>query len=458
MNPQFKVDTGAQSNVSTIRLLCIIVPEKFDNEGNPKPKALEKNEAVVSAYGGSIIKQLGTINIPCRYKEKKINCIFYVADTSGPAILGLKACNALKLVSLYCTIRTNQLDRQADQSSSFKVGTCKESSNYIGSHVPLEERPSITSKQELMEMYPECFNGTVGSFGDYTYHITLDPEVSPVVHAPRKVPIELKDKLQAELQEMENQDIIAKVTQPTDWANSLVIREEENGRLRLCLDPKDLNKAIKREHHPMSTLEEITPRLAGAKLFSKLDGAIGIADDVTVHGKNDKQHDLYLHETMERTRKAGIKLNDDKCAIETKECNFAELMEMYPECFNGTVGSFGDYTYHITLDPEVSPVVHAPRKVPIELKDKLQAELQEMKNQDIIAKVTQPTDWANSLVIREEENGRLRLCLDPKDLNKAIKREHHTISTLEEITPKLAGAKLFSKLDVRNGYWNVKLD
>ena len=34
-----------------------------------------------------------------------------------------------------------------------------------------------------MEMYPECFNGTVGCFDDYTYHITLDPEVSPVVHA-----------------------------------------------------------------------------------------------------------------------------------------------------------------------------------------------------------------------------------------------------------------------------------
>ena len=41
---------------------------------------------------------------------------------------------------------------------------------------------------------------------------------SPVVHGPRKVPIELKDKLQAELREMESQDIIAKVTQPTDWS------------------------------------------------------------------------------------------------------------------------------------------------------------------------------------------------------------------------------------------------
>ena len=65
-----------------IRLLRIIAPEKFDDEGNPKPEALEKNEAVLSAYGGSLIKQLGTINIPCKYKEKKVNCIFYVYSRS----------------------------------------------------------------------------------------------------------------------------------------------------------------------------------------------------------------------------------------------------------------------------------------------------------------------------------------------------------------------------------------
>ena len=108
----------------------------------------------------------------------------------------------------------------------------------------------------------------------------MDPKVPPVVHAPRKVPIELKDKLQAELCEMENKDIIARVTQPTDWVNSLVIREKENGRLRLCFDPKDLNKTIKREHHPIPTQEEITPELAGAKLLvsSTLAMAIGMSN------------------------------------------------------------------------------------------------------------------------------------------------------------------------------------
>ena len=180
---------------------------------------------------------------------------------------------------------------------------------------------------------------------------------------------------------MESQNIIARVTKPTDWVNSLVVREKKNGRLCLCFDPKDLNEAIKREHHLIPTLKEITPNLTGAKLFSKLDarngywnikldeessylttfntpfgrfrclrmpfglrmsqdifqfkidetyrnchGAIGIADDITVYGKNDKERDLHLHEAMERTRKAGFKLNDEKCVMKTKECNFFGML------------------------------------------------------------------------------------------------------------------------------------
>ena len=83
INLQCKVDTGAQSNVFPVRLLRLIAPERFDDEGNPKPEALVKNEAVLSAYGRSIIKQLGTINIPCKYQEKKINCIFTSQTLQG---------------------------------------------------------------------------------------------------------------------------------------------------------------------------------------------------------------------------------------------------------------------------------------------------------------------------------------------------------------------------------------
>ena len=70
---QCKVDKGAQNTVLPIRILRIIVPRSFDDEGIPKPETPEKNEAILSAYGSSIIKSFGTKNIPCKYKEKKIS-------------------------------------------------------------------------------------------------------------------------------------------------------------------------------------------------------------------------------------------------------------------------------------------------------------------------------------------------------------------------------------------------
>ena len=99
-------------------------------------------------------------------------------------------------------------------------------------------------------MYPECFTG-IGKFKDFEYHINVDKNVKLVVHAPRKIALSLQGKLEKELEEMVRQGIIAPVEGHSDRVNSLVIREKPNGSLRICLDPKDLNKAIKREHHPI---------------------------------------------------------------------------------------------------------------------------------------------------------------------------------------------------------------
>jgi len=71
----------------------------------------------------------------------------------------------------------------------------------------------------------------------------------------------------------------------------------------------------------------------------------------------------------------------------------------------------------------------------------------------IIDKVTIPTDWVSSLVVVQKTNKKLRLCLDPRDLNKAIKRSHYPMPTLESITSDLNNAKVFSTFDAKNGYW-----
>jgi hypothetical protein len=98
---------------------------------------------------------------------------------------------------------------------------------------------------EVFGKYKNVFIGT-GKV-QYEHHIELDETVPPVVHPPRRVPLSLHPRLKKTLDALEKQNIIAKVDHPTDWVNSLVIVEKKNGDLRLCLDPKHLNKAIKRE-------------------------------------------------------------------------------------------------------------------------------------------------------------------------------------------------------------------
>ena len=113
--------------------------------------------------------------------------------------------------------------------------------------------------------------------------------------------------------------------------------------------------------------------------------------------------------------------------------------------------------YHIRVDPQVEAVQHAPRRVPVAIREQLKMTLKELTQQGIIVPVTQPSAWINSLVTVPKKDGRLHLCLDPQDLNKAIQREYYSLPTIEEIATRLYGAKLFTILDVRHGFWQVAL-
>ena len=89
---------------------------------------------------------------------------------------------------------------------------------------------------------------------------------------------------------------------------------------------------------------------------------------------------------------------------------------------------------------------------------RLKETLENHTKSGIISKVDNATDWVNSLVIIEKKDGSLRLCLDPKDLNLAIKREYYNPPTAEEISNKLSGMKLFTVIDMTSCYWHKKLD
>ena len=80
-----------------------------------------------------------------------------------------------------------------------------------------------------------------------------------------------------------------------------------------------------------------------------------------------------------------------------------------------------------------------------------------MESLDVIEKVTEPTDWVNSMVTIIKPNGSLRICIDPRNLNQAIQWEHYPMQTIEEVTTRMPGATYFSVLDASSGYWQISL-
>ena len=146
----------------------------------------------------------------------------------------------------------------------------------------------------------------------------------------------------------------------------------------------------------------------------------------------------------------------NKREVSAKSLSKESILTQYKDIFEGIDLLEGEV--NIRTNPNIPPVVHAPRKIPLSLKEKLKQELARMKQQQIIAKVTEPTEWVSSLVVvQKPESGKLRICLDPRDLNRAILRPHYPSKKIEEILPELSGAKYFTKLDAKSGYWNLKL-
>ena len=86
------------------------------------------------------------------------------------------------------------------------------------------------------------------------------------------MPVPKKDAMKAELENLVSNQIIAPVTEPTNWVSSVLAVPKKDGSIRVCLDPKDLNTAIKRSHYPLPTMDDVTSRLTKAKVFEQRHG------------------------------------------------------------------------------------------------------------------------------------------------------------------------------------------
>ncbi|KAG1654266.1 hypothetical protein GQR58_025141 [Nymphon striatum] len=231
VNIKFKLDSGAQVN---------ILPDTIYSQTN---LPLIKSNIALRSYSGHNIKCRGKTLAEVKLGLKSYKILFYVVNGDSHPILGKHTCEKLGLLT-----KGNPYQPEINSVSEI-------------------ENPIIKKNNDI-------FNG-LGTLINHTYEIALKAEVIPVQHPPRTVPYKLRNKIKAELDRMVELGVITQVTEPTDWVSSMAIVHKPNGELRICLDPRDLNTAIRREHYPMPTVENIAARMPLAKVFSKFDAASG---------------------------------------------------------------------------------------------------------------------------------------------------------------------------------------
>ena len=134
----------------------------------------------------------------------------------------------------------------------------------------------------------------------------------------------------------------------------------------------------------------------------------------------------------------------------------SKVADKYTKLFEG-LGVMKD-SYRITLKEDAKPFqVSVPRKVPFPLYQKTKEELDRMLETGIISRVDQPTDWCAPMVVTPKSNGKVRFCVDLSKLNEYVKRENHPLPAVDTTLGRLAGSRVFSKLDANSGFWQIKL-
>ncbi|EER02278.1 retrovirus polyprotein, putative [Perkinsus marinus ATCC 50983] len=101
------------------------------------------------------------------------------------------------------------------------------------------------------------------------------------------------------------------------------------------------------------------------------------------------------------------------------------------------------------------PICERIRPIPHKCRDEISALLKEMEELGVIRRST--SAWRFPCVFVPEKNNKVRMCIDYRNLNKACHTEAHPVPRPDDVQEHLAGARVFSTLDLRSGYWQIPI-
>ena len=148
----------------------------------------------------------------------------------------------------------------------------------------------------------------------------------------------------------------------------------------------------------------------------------------------------------------GLKTIQDMNLFTVNNANFIANLSTDKAQF----GDLGEVT--LSVNPNIPPRALPSRNLPLALQSDVKQELNRLVETGVLVPVDEPTEWVSQMAVVKKPNGSLRICIDPQPLNEALRREHYKLPTLDDVLPSLHNTKVFSKLDVKQAYWHVKLD
>jgi hypothetical protein len=113
-------------------------------------------------------------------------------------------------------------------------------------------------------------------------------------------------------------------------------------------------------------------------------------------------------------------------------------------------------THRIYIKEDFRLIYQSQRRMNPNLREILKEELQKLLNAGFIYPISD-IEWVSPLVIVPKKNGKWRVCVDYRALNKATQKDHFPLPLIDQVLDSLSGKKFFSFLDCFNGYNQIKI-